>query len=72
MLQAWMSDDATSPGVAPKTEMQLHNLRMFATNDYLGLSTHVCVRQAAANAAMNYGSGNIMPPHAVVTAPLLS
>ena len=39
--------------------MQLHSLRMFATNDYLGLSTHIRVRQAAAEAAMEYGSGKV-------------
>jgi 7-keto-8-aminopelargonate synthetase-like enzyme len=58
VLQAWMSDDASEPGVAPNTDMQLHSLRMFATNDYLGLSTHVRVRQAAAEAALKYGSGS--------------
>ncbi len=58
VLQAWMSDDATAPGVASEPDMQLHSVRMFATNDYLGLSTHVRVRQAAADAAMKYGSGS--------------
>ena len=58
VLQAWMSDDATAPGVASEPDMQLHSLRMFATNDYLGLSTHVRVRQAAADAAIRYGSGD--------------
>lgn len=58
VLQAWMSDDATALGVAPTADTQLHSLRMFATNDYLGLSTHVRVRQAAAEAALKYGSGS--------------
>ena len=32
-------------------------LRLFSTNDYLGLSTHLALRRAAADAAMLYGVG---------------
>ncbi|EIE27590.1 PLP-dependent transferase [Coccomyxa subellipsoidea C-169] len=32
-------------------------LKLFSTNDYLGLSTHVALRRAAADAAMLYGLG---------------
>ena len=58
VLQAWLSDHGSAPGVPLPADQQLHSLRMFATNDYLGLSTHVRVRQAAADAAMKHGSGD--------------
>ncbi len=37
-------------------------LKLFSTNDYLGLSTHVALRRAAADAAMLYGLGVTQPP----------
>ena len=64
-LRAWIACDAppdnillsSTAGGMPLPGRQLHSLRLFSTNDYLGLSTHQRVRQAAADAALAYGSG---------------
>lgn len=63
VLRAWVSEHASAPapGAAAEAGQQMHSLRMFATNDYLGLSTHARVRQAAADAAMAHGSGAALP-----------
>ena len=37
-------------------------LRLFSTNDYMGLSTHAAVREAASRAALLYGMGASWPP----------
>ncbi len=46
-----------SPGDVPRIDDDMMELAMFATNDYLGLSTHPAVRAAAAAAASEHGCG---------------
>ena len=55
--------DGTTSGVVGKTDddalvhRRLRRLRLFSSNDYLGLGTHPRVRAAAARAAAAHGSG---------------
>jgi 7-keto-8-aminopelargonate synthetase-like enzyme len=55
VLTQWIAEG----GGQPSLEVLQHGgrLRLFSTNDYLGLSTHSHVRRAAAHAAMLYGMG---------------
>lgn len=55
VLASWISDG----GGRPSKDVLQHGgaVKLFSTNDYLGLSTHPAVRQAASDAAMLYGLG---------------
>lgn len=55
VLVQWISDG----GCNPSQEIVQHGgaVKLFSTNDYLGLSTHMSVRRAAAHAALLYGMG---------------
>ena len=55
VLASWISEGGGQPG----DEVAQHGgaVKLFSTNDYLGLSTHPAVRRAAADAAMLYGMG---------------
>ncbi len=68
VLRAWITGDAaavlnqTHPlaaaaaGALPR-QQRMHSLRLFSTNDYLGLSTHPAVCRAASDACLAHGSG---------------
>ncbi|HTT35982.1 MAG TPA: aminotransferase class I/II-fold pyridoxal phosphate-dependent enzyme [Thermoplasmata archaeon] len=43
---------------APMCEVDGHRVLMFCSNNYLGLSTHPKLKEAAANAARTYGAGS--------------
>ena len=47
----------SSPSPPPPSSTPTTTLTLFSTNDYLGLSTHPCVRAAAARAAASLGCG---------------
>ena len=55
VLSPWIAEDGQRP--APEAAEEGSVLRMFSSNDYMGLSTHPAVRQAAADAALLYGMG---------------
>ncbi|KAL4856178.1 8-amino-7-oxononanoate synthase [Chlorella vulgaris] len=58
-IDAWVEGrqpaSTTLPSLADCTD--LRTIKLFSLNDYLGLSTHPAVRQAAANAALLCGNG---------------
>jgi 7-keto-8-aminopelargonate synthetase-like enzyme len=58
-IDAWAEGrhpaSTTLPSLADCTD--LRTIKLFSLNDYLGLSTHPAVRQAAANAALQCGNG---------------
>ena len=49
----------TSHGMQLADGEGMHRLRLFSLNDYMGMSAHPTVRQAAAEAASAYGSGKL-------------
>lgn len=53
--------------------LDLQPIKLFSLNDYLGLSTHPAVRQAAADAALQCGNGarGGLVDHATISAPTL-
>ena len=59
VLRPWLAEG----GVAPEARAGAPDgangglLKLFSLNDYLGLSTHPAVCQAAADAALLFGSG---------------
>ena len=55
VLAPWIEEG----GGHPSEEITQHGaaVKLFSTNDYLGLSTHVALRRAAADAALLYGVG---------------
>jgi 8-amino-7-oxononanoate synthase len=56
-FNAWLDlPSSTSPNVTA-TSPPLRTIKLFSLNDYLGLSTHESLRQAAANAYLSYGNG---------------
>jgi 8-amino-7-oxononanoate synthase len=55
-LDAWIADAAAPlPSLAERSGTR--TVKLFCLNDYLGLSAHPAVREAAASAARLYGSG---------------
>lgn len=58
-IDAFVADQppasATLPSLAEAGDLQ--TIKLFSLNDYLGLSTHPAVRQAAADAALQCGNG---------------
>lgn len=48
---------ASLPSLAEAAD--LRTIKLFSLNDYLGLSTHPAVRQAAADAALQCGNGEL-------------
>ena len=48
---------AVRPIAAVEVCVEHQTLRLFSSNDYLGLSSHPTVRQAAADAALKHGMG---------------
>lgn len=55
-IDAWLSDSAAPlPSLAERSGTR--TVKLFCLNDYLGLSSHPAVRQAAADAALQYGNG---------------
>src|SRR5690348_1227403 len=48
---------AVTPVSATEVEVGGRRVRLFSSNDYLGLSAHPAVREAAAEAARAYGMG---------------
>ena len=58
-IDAWVADrppaSAALPALAECSDLRV--VKLFSLNDYLGLSTHPAVRQAAAEAAMQCGNG---------------
>ena len=67
-LARWLANDAdlghshepstsAAPSSAPSSSSSSRRLRLFSSNDYLGMSTHRDVRVAAARAALVHGSG---------------
>lgn len=60
VLRPWLAEGGASPAVRGVTGLDVSDggvLKLFSLNDYLGLSTHPAVCQAAADAALLYGSG---------------
>lgn len=61
-IEAWVtgqpptSANLPSPAECP----DLRVVKLFSLNDYLGLSTHPAVRQAAADAALQCGNGELL------------
>ena len=55
VLAPWIAEGGQH--AAPEAAQEGSILRMFSSNDYMGLSTHPAVRQAAADAALLYGMG---------------
>jgi 7-keto-8-aminopelargonate synthetase-like enzyme len=55
VLTSWLAEGGQH--AAPEAAEQGGVLRLFSSNDYMGLSTHPAVRQAAADAALLYGMG---------------
>ncbi len=55
VLSPWIAEGGQH--AAPEAAQEGTVLRMFSSNDYMGLSTHPTVRQAAADAALLYGMG---------------
>ena len=53
---AWLGD-STAPTAAPGPGDRLHELTLFSTNDYLGLSTHAGVKEAVCAAVARHGMG---------------
>ena len=49
----------TSHGMQCADGDGMHRLRLFSLNDYMGMSAHPAVRQAAAEAAAACGSGEV-------------
>jgi 7-keto-8-aminopelargonate synthetase-like enzyme len=58
-LYAWARGAAPYAAVGNDQNASTCTLKLFSLNDYLGLSCHPEVRQAAAQAALNYGSGEV-------------
>ncbi|KAG0593121.1 hypothetical protein M758_1G299600 [Ceratodon purpureus] len=67
-VDAWLRDSSSTgeevernpnhnAGGGDNAEGELHKLLLFSGNDYLGLSVHPAVRQAAAQAAVEFGMG---------------
>lgn len=64
-FQAWLTDTASAGEEVPEEAdthaapagAAGHRVRLFSTNDYLGLSAHPAVRAAQAQAASRFGSG---------------
>ena len=57
-FQAWLADAAsTGEEVPEEADGAGHRVRLFSTNDYLGLSSHPAVRAAQAQASSRFGSG---------------
>ncbi len=58
-IDAFVADrppaSASLPSLASAAD--LRTIKLFSLNDYLGLSTHPAVRQAAADAALQCGNG---------------
>ena len=50
---------STSHGMQLPDGDDMHRLRLFSLNDYMGMSAHPAVRQAAAEAAAACGSGKL-------------
>ena len=51
------STSIASPGTSRSSSSSSTRVRLFSSNDYLGMSTHSAVRIAAARAALAHGSG---------------
>jgi len=65
------SSSSLSPSLSTPTSTSTTTLTLFSTNDYLGLSTHPRVRQAASQAAASLGCGpraSALVPGAFTTA----
>lgn len=57
-VDAWLrAANSTGEEIQRTSEQESHQLLLFSGNDYLGLSVHPAVRQAAAQAAVEYGMG---------------
>ena len=59
VLRPWLAEGGVAPGACAGAPDATHGglLKLFSLNDYLGLSTHPAVCQAAADAALLFGSG---------------
>ena len=56
VLRPWLAEGGAAPELGSEAADGAV-LKLFSLNDYLGLSTHPAVCQAAADAALLYGSG---------------
>lgn len=60
VLQPWLAEGGAAPAAGSDRAPDAADggvLKLFSLNDYLGLSTHPAVCQAAADAALLFGSG---------------
>ena len=59
VLRPWLAEGGVAPGACACAPDAAYGglLKLFSLNDYLGLSTHPAVCQAAADAALLFGSG---------------
>lgn len=63
VLRPWLAEGGVAPEACAGAPDAAHGglLKLFSLNDYLGLSTHPAVCQAAADAALLFGSGARAP-----------